>query len=209
MRYVGAGAIAVGGLFSILRSLPLFARTFRAAGAAGAGAGDIPMRRVVACVACVIVFIACVPAVPVGFGGALMIALFGFFFAAAFAVAGVLLLMDRAWGFGSEAIAAPQAMLMKSIVEGIMGGTLPWGLLGAGAGIACALALLRLPVMPCALGIYLPVRLNATIFVGGVLRLLSDRFYPAYAEKGTLLSAGLIAGEGVCGILLALLAVCR
>ena len=299
VRYVGAGAIAAGGFLSLARSLPLFARTFRSSLARGSreATGDIPLRRIAVAVACVIVFIACVPAVPVGVGGALMIALFGFFFAAvsaqtvglvgssnnpvsgmtiatlvvasfvlktcgtagaagmvaaiavgsvvcivaalagdtaqdlktghllgatpwkqqvgelvgaiaaAFAISVVLLLMHRAWGFGSDTISAPQAMLMKSIVEGIMGGNLPWGLLGVGVGIAAILALLRLPVMPCALGIYLPVRLNTTIFVGGILRLLTDRFRPASAEPGTLLSAGLIAGEGICGILLALLAV--
>ena len=300
VRYVGAGAIAAGGFFSLVRALPLFARTFRASLAAKGGAtdgGDIPLRRVAAGVVCVIVFIACVPAVPVGIGGALMIALFGFFFAAvsartvglvgssnnpisgmtiatlvvasfvlktcgtagaagmvasiaigsvvcivaalagdtaqdlktghllgatpwkqqvgelagvvaaALAISSVLFLLHRAWGFGSETISAPQAMLMKSIVEGIMGGTLPWGLLGIGVGIACVLALLRLPVMPCALGIYLPVRLNTTIFIGGMLRLLTDKYRPTSAEPGTLLSAGLIAGEGICGILLALVTV--
>ena len=96
--------------------------------------------------------------------------------AAALAISAVLLLLHRAWGFGSDTISAPQAMLMKSIVEGIMGGTLPWGLLGIGVGIAVALELVRLPVMPCALGIYLPVRLNTTIFAGGMLRLAADRF---------------------------------
>lgn len=301
VRYVGAGAIAAGGFFSLVRSLPLFSRTFRAALATKglAAGGDIPLRRVAAGIACVIVFIACVPAVPVGVGGALMIALFGFFFAAvsartvglvgssnnpisgmtiatlvvasfvlktcgvagaagmvasiaigsvvcivaalagdtaqdlktghllgatpwkqqvgelvgaiaaALAISSVLLLLHKAWGFGSEAISAPQAMLMKSIVEGIMGGTLPWGLLGIGVGIACMLALLRLPVMPCALGIYLPVRLNTTIFVGGLLRLLADKCRPSSSEPCTLLSAGLIAGEGICGIILALLTVMK
>ena len=129
--------------------------------------------------------------------------------AAALAISSVLLLLHKAWGFGSEAISAPQAMLMKSIVEGIMGGTLPWGLLGIGVGIACVLALLRLPVMPCALGIYLPVRLNTTIFVGGLLRLLADKCRPSSSEPCTLLSAGLIAGEGICGIILALLTVMK
>ena len=90
---------------------------------------------------------------------------------------------------------------------GIMGGTLPWGLLLIGVGIAIVIALCRLPVMPCALGIYLPINLNATIFAGGLLRCLTDRFRPAISPRITLLSAGLIAGESLCGILLAILAV--
>lgn len=299
VRYVGAGAIATGGMISLFKSFPAFAAAFRDAlsssrvDAPRRGGGDIPLRRVVPAVIAVIVIIALVPQVPVGIGGALMIALFGFFFAvvsarmvglvgssnnpvsgmtiatlvvsafvlktcgvagaagmvaaisvgsvvciiaamagdtaqdlktgwllgatawkqqvgeligagvAAFAVAGVLLLLHKAWGFGSEEISAPQAMLMKSVTEGIMGGTLPWELLFIGAGIALVLALCRLPVMPCALGIYLPVKLNATIFAGGMLRLLAERFRPASASRGTLFSAGLIAGEGICGILLA------
>ena len=297
VRYVGAGAIATAGFLSLARSLPLFVRTFKASFAvAGRDVpkGDIPMRYVIGGVVCVIVFMVCIPTVPVGIGGALLIALFGFFFAAvsarmvglvgssnnpisgmtiatlvvsafalktcgvagaagmvasiaigsvvciiaalagdtaqdlktgqlvgatpwkqqvgeiagaivsSFAVGGVLLLMHRAWGFGSDHISAPQAMLMKSLIEGIMGGNLPWGLLGIGVGIAIVLALLRLPVMPCALGIYLPVRLNTTIFIGGMLRLLADRYFPSAVKPGTLFAAGLIAGEGVCGILLAL-----
>ena len=126
---------------------------------------------------------------------------------AAFTVAGVLLLLHKAWGFGSEEISAPQAMLMKSVTEGIMGGTLPWGLLFIGVGIAVVIALCRLPVMPCALGIYLPINLNATIFVGGLIRCLMDRIRPKTSSRLTLLSAGLIAGESLCGILLAILAV--
>jgi putative OPT family oligopeptide transporter len=126
---------------------------------------------------------------------------------ASFTVAGVLLLLHKAWGFGSEAISAPQAMLMKSVTEGIMGETLPWGLLLIGVGIAIIIALCRLPVMPCALGIYLPIKLNATIFIGGLLRYIVDRYCSRFSSRGTLFSAGLIAGEGLCGILLAILAI--
>lgn len=300
VRYVGAGAIAAGGLISLCRSLPMFVKAFRqtlSSSRSGEDSGDIPLKRVAVGVVAITVLIAAVPQVPVGVGGALLIALFGFFFsivsarmvglvgssnnpvsgmtiatlvvsafalktcgvsgaagmvsaiaigsvvciiaalagdmsqdlktgwllgatpwkqqigelvgagAAAFTVAGVLLLLHKAWGFGSDAISAPQAMLMKSVTEGIMGGTLPWGLLLIGAGIALVIALCRLPVMPCALGIYLPVKLNATIFAGGLLRYLTDRYRPQWTSRGTLFSAGLIAGEGLCGILLAVLAV--
>ena len=298
IRFVGAGAIAAGGFHSLLKSVPLFVKTFReslkGAGASADG-GDIPMRRVVVGIVCIIVIIATVPAVPVGVGGALLIALFGFFFAAvsarmvgfvgssnnpvsgmtiatlvasAFvlktcgtagaagmvasiavgsvvcivaaiagdtaqdlktghilgatpwkqqigmfigvagagcAIAGVLLLLHRAWGFGGNEIPAPQAMLMKVIVEGIMGGTLPWGLLLIGVGIALVLIVCRVPVMPFAIGLYLPVRMNAAIFLGGMVRLALDRRSARASDCGVLLSAGMIAGEGLCGILLAVI----
>ena len=300
VRYVGAGAIATGGLMSLFKSLPAFIKGFRgtlASSSSSEGKSDIPLKRVIPAVIAIIVLIALVPQVPVGIGGALLIAVFGFFFAivsarmvglvgcsnnpvsgmtiatlvasafvlktcgvsgaagmvstvaigsivciiaalagdmsqdlktgwllgatpwkqqigefigtgvAAFTVAAVLLLLHKAWGFGSAAISAPQAMLMKSVTEGIMLGGLPWGLLLIGVGIAAVIALCRLPVMPCALGIYLPIKLISTIFIGGLLRYFADRYCPKLASRGTLFSAGLIAGEGFCGILLAILAV--
>ena len=100
--------------------------------------------------------------------------------------------------------------LMKVIVEGLMDGGLPWNLIGIGAAIAAVLALLRVPVMPVAIGMYLPVGLSVTMFVGGLLRLAMSRRQGEGAAKaeetGTLFSAGLVAGEGLCGIVLALLA---
>lgn len=300
VRYVGAGAIATGGLLSLLKSLPAFLKAFRetiSSSRAGGSSEDIPLKRVILGIIALIVIITLVPQVPVSIGGAMLIALFGFFFAivsarmvglvgssnnpisgmtiatlvvsafalktcgvvgaagmiaaiaigsvvciiaalagdmsqdlktgwllgatpwkqqigeligagaASFTVAGVLFLLHKAWGFGSEAISAPQAMLMKSVTEGIMGETLPWSLLLIGVGIAIIIALCRLPVMPCALGIYLPIKLNATIFMGGLLRYLVDRYSPKFSSRGTLFSAGLIAGEGLCGILLAILAI--
>ena len=307
VRYVGAGAIAAGGLISLVRSMPLFVRTFRTTFAKGSGGEkkddgggrDMPMRLVLAGAVCVALFIWACPAIPTGLGGALLIALFGFIFAAisarmvglvgssnnpisgmtiatlvaaslalkasgttgtagmvasiavgsvvcivaaiagdtaqdlktgrilgatpwkqqagelvgvvasALVIGGVLLLLHKAWGFGSDAISAPQATLMKVIVEGIMEGGLPWELLAVGAGIAAVFALFRIPVMPVAIGIYLSFGLNAAIFAGGVLRWLVERRRGKVDEnedKGTLFSAGLIAGEGLCGILLAVLA---
>ena len=130
--------------------------------------------------------------------------------ASALAIGGVLVLLHKAWGFGSDAISAPQAMLMKGIVEGIMEGGLPWNLIGIGAAIAAALALLRVPVMPVAIGMYLPVGLSVTMFAGGLLRWAVSRRQSEDASKaedvGTLFSAGLVAGEGLCGIILAVLA---
>ena len=307
VRYVGAGAIAVGGFVSLVRSLPTFLHAFKPSGGAPDGDGaardggrDLPMKAVIGCLACVVVFIWLVPAVPVSFLGALLIAVFGFFFAAvsarmvglvgssnnpvsgmtiatlvvstlvlketgsvgaagmvaaiaigsvvcivaaiagdtaqdlktgnllgatpwkqqvgelvgviasALAIGGVLVLLHKAWGFGSDAISAPQAMLMKGIVEGIMEGGLPWNLIGIGAAIAAVLALLRVPVMPVAIGMYLPVGLSVTMFAGGLLRGAVSRRTGEEAAKaedvGTLFSAGLVAGEGLCGIVLAILA---
>ena len=130
--------------------------------------------------------------------------------ASALVIGGVLVLLHKAWGFGSDAISAPQATLMKVIVEGIMDGGLPWNLIGIGAAIAAVLSLLRVPVMPVAIGMYLPVGLSVTMFAGGLLRWAVSRRHGEGVSKvedaGTLFSAGLVAGEGLCGIILALLA---
>ena len=127
----------------------------------------------------------------------------------ALAIGGVLILLHRAWGFGSDAISAPQATLMKVIVEGIMDGGLPWGPITFGAALAVVLAVFRIQVMPVAIGMYLPVGLGVTMFIGGMLRHVVERIQGGGASNGegpwTLFSAGLIAGEGLCGILLALL----
>ncbi len=134
--------------------------------------------------------------------------------ASAIAIGGVLYLLDAAWGFGSPEISAPQANLMKMLVEGIMGGQLPWGLIFVGVCLALCFEVLRLPVMPIAVGIYLPVQLNACIMVGGLIALLMDRrknvdekTKAAQNNEGVLYSAGMIAGEGLVGIALAILAV--
>ena len=126
--------------------------------------------------------------------------------ASALAIGFVLVLLNKAWGFGSEQLSAPQANMMKVIVEGIMDGQLPWQYLGYGAAIAVVLAIFRVPVMPFAIGIYLPFGLNATVFAGGMIRKWVNHLRGQQAEgedAGTLFSAGLIAGEGLCGILLA------
>ena len=123
-------------------------------------------------------------------------------------------LLDAAWGYGTAEIPAPQAQLMKMIVEGIMGGNLPWGLVFVGVFLAICLEILRIPVMPFAIGLYLPIYLNATIMIGGIVRGLLDRrkgvdekTKTAQATDGTLYCAGMIAGEGLVGILLAIFAV--
>lgn len=134
--------------------------------------------------------------------------------AAAVTIGGVLYLLDTAWGFGSDQILAPQANLMKMLVEGIMGDQLPWGLIFVGVCLALCFEILRLPVMPIAVGLYLPVQLNACIMIGGLVSLLmnrrkkvSEKAKAAQQNDGTLYCAGMIAGEGLVGILLAVLAI--
>ena len=134
--------------------------------------------------------------------------------ASGLAIGGVLYLLDAAWGYGTAEVPAPQAGLMKMIVEGIMGGNLPWGLVFIGVFLAIALEILRIPVMPFAIGLYLPIYLNATIMIGGVVRGLMDRrknvdekTKEKQVTNGTLYCAGMIAGEGLVGILLAILTV--
>jgi uncharacterized oligopeptide transporter (OPT) family protein len=103
---------------------------------------------------------------------------------------------------------------MKMIVEGIMGGDLPWALVFIGVFLAIGLEILRIPVMPFAIGLYLPIYMNATIMIGGIVRGLMDsrknvdeETKERQATDGTLFCAGMIAGEGLIGILLAILAV--
>jgi putative OPT family oligopeptide transporter len=133
--------------------------------------------------------------------------------ASAFAIGGTLYLLDSAWGFGTEELAAPQATLMKMIIEGVMDGNLPWGLVFLGVFIAIVVEIIGIPVLPFAIGVYLPVQLNACIMVGGLVRLAVDKMKKPEDEKkritndGILFCSGMIAGEGLVGIVLALLAV--
>lgn len=133
--------------------------------------------------------------------------------AAALAIGGTLYLLDTAWGFGGDALAAPQATLMKMIIEGVMDNNLPWGLVFIGVFIAVVVEIIGIPVLPFAIGVYLPVHLNACIMVGGLVRLAVDKIKKNEEEKktitndGILFCSGMIAGEGLVGIVLALLAV--
>jgi putative OPT family oligopeptide transporter len=121
----------------------------------------------------------------------------------AFAIAGAVWLLGEAFEFGSEALSAPQATLMKTVVEGVLGGDLPWGLVLVGGSFAIVAELLRIPSLPLAVGIYLPLSTMTPIFVGGFLRQLierkakSDEDKKKRSEKGVLLGSGFIAGEGI------------
>lgn len=130
----------------------------------------------------------------------------------ALAIGGTLYLLDAAWGFGGAGLEAPQASMMKMIIEGVMEGNLPWALILSGMCIAIFIELLKIPVLPFAIGVYLPIQLNACIMVGGIIRLFFDRMKDSDRKdtainRGILFSSGMIAGEGLVGIALALLVV--
>jgi len=312
IRYIGAGALAAGGIISLIKSLPLIIRTFSASvkgfsvsnsESTNRTSKDLNMKVVLAVVFVITVLMWLIPAIPVTFVGAIVIVVFGFFFAAvssrmvgivgssnnpvsgmaiatlliatlilkatgatgaecmtaaiaigsviciiaaisgdtsqdlktgyilgatpakqqigeiigvvasALAIGGTLYLLDSAWGFGSEELAAPQASLMKMIVEGVTSGNLPWNLVFIGVFIAIVIEVIGIPVLPFAIGIYLPVYLNACIMVGGLIRLACEKIKKdeesrkAVVNDGILYCSGMIAGEGLAGIALALMAV--
>lgn len=132
---------------------------------------------------------------------------------AAAAIGGVLYLLNEAWGYGSEQIPAAQATMMKMLVEGIMNADLPWALILIGVFIAVVVEILKVPVMPFAVGMYLPFSLSAGIMAGGIVRFIvekikgTDEEKKERADKGVLFTSGMIAGEGIMGIVLAILAV--
>jgi OPT family oligopeptide transporter len=117
-------------------------------------------------------------------------------------------------GIGGRALPAPQAGLMAQLAKGIVGGQMAWGLLAIGAAFGVALLLFgaRSPML-VAVGMYLPFDTSSAIFLGGFMRWVADRVARkmnaeqklGFEEKGTLLASGLIAGEAIVGILLAVL----
>ena len=132
----------------------------------------------------------------------------------AIAIGAIMYLLSMAWGYGSNELPAPQAMLMKMVVEGVMGGNLPWTLVFTGVFIAIVVKVLGIPVLPFAIGLYLPIYLSTPIMAGGLLRwFMEKRKYANEKAKndavqsGVLYTSGLIAGEGIVGILLAVFAV--
>ena len=103
--------------------------------------------------------------------------------------------------------------MMKMLVEGIMNADLPWALILIGVFIAVVVEILKVPVMPFAVGMYLPFSLSAGIMAGGIVRFIvekikgTDEEKKERADKGVLFTSGMIAGEGIMGIVLAILAV--
>lgn len=128
----------------------------------------------------------------------------------ALTIGGVLILLNTAWGFGSKELSAPQATLMKLVTEGVMNGNLPWNFVFIGAACTVIFEILGMPSLAVAIGIYLPLELTASIMIGGVLRKIMDKknnSSSSESSKGVLFSSGLIAGEGLLGVLLAILTV--
>ena len=313
IKYIGAGAVATGGIISLIKSLPLIIRTFKQAidsmknkNAAYKGLRteqDLPIPVLIAVALVIAVLIWLIPTFPVNLIGALIIVVFGFFFAtvssrmvgligssnnpvsgmtiatllfatvilkatgstgitgmvgaisiggiicivaaiagdasqdlktgfivgatpkkqqlgeiigvvaSAAAIGFVLYLLNEAWGYGTEKIPAAQATMMKMLVEGIMNGELPWALIFIGVFIAIVVEILHMPVMPFAVGMYLPFSLSAGIMAGGVVRILvekrkgTEKEKKARTDRGLLFTSGMIAGEGIVGILLAVFAV--
>ena len=315
IKYIGAGAVATGGIISLIKSLPLIVRTFKQAidsmknkNAAHKGLRteqDLPIPVLIAVALVIAVLIWLIPTFPVNLVGALIIVVFGFFFAtvssrmvgligssnnpvsgmtiatllfatvilkatgttgitgmvgaisiggiicivaaiagdasqdlktgfivgatpkkqqigeiigvvaSAAAIGFVLYLLNEAWGYGTEKIPAAQATMMKMLVEGIMNGELPWALIFIGVFIAIVVEILHMPVMPFAVGMYLPFSLSAGIMAGGVVRILvekrkgTEKEKKARTDRGLLFTSGMIAGEGIIGILLAVFAVLK
>ena len=313
IKYIGAGAVATGGIISLIKSLPLIIRTFKQAidsmknkNAAHKGLRteqDLPIPVLIAVALVIAVLIWLIPTFPVNLIGALIIVVFGFFFAtvssrmvgligssnnpvsgmtiatllfatvilkatgstgitgmvgaisiggiicivaaiagdasqdlktgfivgatpkkqqlgeiigvvaSAAAIGFVLYLLNEAWGYGTEKIPAAQATMMNMLVEGIMNGELPWALIFIGVFIAIVVEILHMPVMPFAVGMYLPFSLSAGIMAGGVVRILvekrkgTEKEKKARTDRGLLFTSGMIAGEGIVGILLAVFAV--
>ena len=315
IKYIGAGAVATGGIISLIKSLPLIVRTFKQAlGSMKKNAGsskqlrteqDLPFPLLIGVILVIAVLIWILPIFPVNLVGALIIVVFGFFFATVSsrmvgligssnnpvsgmtiatllfatvilkvtgttgltgmvgaisiggiicivaAIAGdasqdlktgfivgatpskqqvgeiigvvassaaigfVLYLLNEAWGYGTEKIPAAQATMMKMLVEGIMNEELPWAMILIGVFIAIVVEILKMPVMPFAVGMYLPFSLSAGIMAGGIVRIFVEKKKGTEAEKkartdrGLLFTSGMIAGEGIVGILLAVFAVVK
>jgi putative OPT family oligopeptide transporter len=118
-------------------------------------------------------------------------------------------LLNEAYTIGSSAMPAPQATLLAMLVQGIIDGNLPFFLVGAGVTLSFIMALLKVPVLPFALGLYLPLSLTAAMMVGGLVRYYvnhhtSEEFAQ---ERGLLLASGLIGGDACIGVVIALLTI--
>jgi putative OPT family oligopeptide transporter len=137
--------------------------------------------------------------------------LIGVLTSAVFVCLSVLLLAD-AFGFGSDELPAPQATLMKLVIDGVLQQELPWALVGIGAAIAIACELVRIPALPFAVGVYLPVATMTPVFLGGMIRMWLERSaknteeVDERREHGVLLGSGFVGGEGLLGVAIAAVA---
>jgi putative OPT family oligopeptide transporter len=137
--------------------------------------------------------------------------LIGILTSAAFVCLAVIVL-DRTYGFGSGELPAPQATLMKLVIEGVLQKALPWMLVGIGVAIALVATALRIPPLAFAVGVYLPVATMAPVFLGGLLRWAIEKKAPSEGEaakrreEGILFGSGLVGGEGLLGVVIAAVA---
>jgi putative OPT family oligopeptide transporter len=125
---------------------------------------------------------------------------------ACWAVAGAVLLLGGVYEFGSAEVPAPQATLMKTVIEGVLAGDLPWGLVLAGAGLSAGALLCGVSGLAFAIGVYLPLATMAPLYVGGCVRALVGRRPDAagrQGDPGILAASGLVAGEALAGVLIA------
>ncbi|MEJ8569350.1 OPT family oligopeptide transporter [Elongatibacter sediminis] len=134
--------------------------------------------------------------------------LIGVLTSATFVCLSVLLLAET-FGFGSAELPAPQATLMKLVIDGVLEQNLPWALVGIGVALAVVAELFRVPSLPFAVGVYLPVSTMTPIFFGGMLKLWLERRARDEAQaierrdKGVLLGSGFVGGEGLLGVAIA------
>jgi putative OPT family oligopeptide transporter len=132
----------------------------------------------------------------------------------AFFVCVAVFYLGKAYGFGTVEMPAPQATLMKTVLDGVLGADLDWRLVGIGAVFAVLVAFLKVPPLPFAVGMYLPLYTMTPVFIGGMIRHFIEKKYGQNKEKvergkdqGILLGSGLIAGEGLMGVVIAAIAV--
>ena len=122
------------------------------------------------------------------------------------------IMLHEAYGFGTEEIPAPQATLMKLVIEGVLESSLPWDLVAIGVAIAVVVELCGIPSLPFAVGVYLPVSTMVPVFFGGALRWAAEKRAKSKdeaadrRERGVLFGSGLVGGEGLMGVMIAAVA---
>ncbi len=125
----------------------------------------------------------------------------------AVAIGGTLYLLNTAYTFGSSKMPAPQGTLMALVAQGVIHGDIPLGLVMIGVVIGLLFELLKLPILPFAIGLYLPLPLSSGIMVGGVFSAIIGRGTKESKDRSILASSGLVAGDACMGVLIALFAV--
>ena len=129
---------------------------------------------------------------------------------AAFFIAMTVMALHQVYGFGSEELPAPQATLMKVVIEGVLSADLPWVLVLTGVAFALVAEILSIPSLPLAVGIYLPISTLTPIFLGGLIRRYvehkskdDEKLLKHRRERGILLGSGFVAGDGIMGVVIA------